>query len=180
MTGPSGRPGRASDLPSDADSPGILADILVEADGWPAEGDLQALVDRALAACRTAELPAIAEDAEVSLVFTDDARVRALNRQYRDKDRPTNVLSFPAAPLAPGRLGPLLGDIVIARETIAAESRAQGLDFADHLTHLIVHGFLHLLGYDHENDGEAAVMERLETAILGRLGIADPYAEPAN
>jgi probable rRNA maturation factor len=68
----------------------------------------------------------------------------------------------------------------MARETITAESAAQGLDFAGHLTHLIVHGFLHLLGYDHETDGEAAVMERLETAILSRLGIADPYAEPAD
>jgi probable rRNA maturation factor len=125
-------------------------------------------------------LPEIAEDAEVSLVFTDDSSVRLLNRQYRGQDRPTNVLSFPAAPLASGRLGPPLGDIVLARETIASECEAQGLDFADHLTHLIVHGFLHLLGYDHEADGEAVVMERLETAILGRLGIADPYAEPAD
>ena len=159
--------------------PAITADILVEADGWPPEAELQALVDRALAACRTADLPEIAADAEVSLVFTDDARVRMLNRQYRGNDKPTNVLSFPAAPLFPGRLGPPLGDIVMARETIAAESAGEGLDIADHLTHLIVHGFLHLLGYDHETDGEAAVMERLETAILGRLGIADPYAEPA-
>ncbi len=123
------------------------------------------------------KLPAIADDAEVSLVFTDDERVRVLNRQYRGKDAPTNVLSFPAAPLAPGRLGPPLGDIVLARETIAAKSVAEGLDFAHHLTHLIVHGFLHLLGYDHEADGEAALMERLETAILARLAIADPYAE---
>jgi probable rRNA maturation factor len=112
-------------------------------------------------------------------VFTDDASVRVLNRQYRGQDRATNVLSFPAAPLHPGRLGPLLGDIVMARETIAAESAAAGLDFADHLTHLMIHGFLHLVGHDHESDDEAAIMERLETAILGRLGIADPYAESA-
>lgn len=155
----------------------VRADILVEADGWPPESDLQALVDRALAACRVAELPALAEDAEVSLVFTDDARIRVLNRQYRGKDAPTNVLSFPAAPLLPGRLGPPLGDVVLALETIAAESSAQGLRFADHLTHLILHGFLHLVGHDHEKDGEAAVMERLETAILARLAIADPYGE---
>ncbi len=138
------------------------------------------MVDRALGACHAAELPPLAADAEVSLVFTDDARVRVLNRQYRGKDKPTNVLSFPAAPLYSGRLGPLLGDIVMARETIVAESATQGLDFADHLTHLIIHGFLHLVGYDHETDGEAAVMERLETAILARLGIADPYAESAD
>ena len=141
---------------------------------------MQALVDRALSAAQAAELPAIAEDAEVSLVFTDDARVRVLNRQYRGQDKPTNVLSFPAAPLIPARLGPPLGDIVMARETIAAESAAQGLDFAGHLTHLIVHGFLHLVGYDHEADDEAAMMERLETVILDRLGISDPYAESAD
>lgn len=151
--------------------------MLMEADGWPAEAALQALADRALSACLEEDLPAIADGSEVSLVFTDDARVQVLNRQYRGKDRPTNVLSFPAAPPISGRLGPPLGDIVMARETIAAESASEGLDFADHLTHLIVHGFLHLLGYDHETDGEAAVMERLETAILARLGIADPYAE---
>ncbi len=155
----------------------ISADILVEADGWPPEAALQALTDRALAACLAADLPLFAGDAEVSLVFTDDERIRVLNRQYRGKDAPTNVLSFPAAPLFAGRLGPPLGDIVLARETIAAESGAQGLEFADHLTHLIVHGFLHLLGYDHETDDEAVVMERLETAILGRLAIADPYAD---
>ena len=138
------------------------------------------MVDRALAACLAAGLPAMAAEPEVSLVFADDARIRALNRQYRGKDRPTNVLSFPAAPLDSGRLGPPLGDIVMARETIAAEAAAEGLNFTDHLTHLIIHGFLHLVGYDHETDDEAAVMEQLETAILGRLGIADPYAESAD
>ena len=152
----------------------------MEAGDWPPEPELQALVDRALAACLAADLPPIADDAEVSLVFTGDARIRALNRQYRGRDRPTNVLSFPAAPLVPGRFGPPLGDIVLARETIARESAAGGLDFADHLTHLIVHGFLHLLGYDHATDAEAVVMERLEAAILGRLGIADPYRELAD
>ena len=155
---------------------GLVADILVEAGDWSPEPELRALVDRALAACLSARLPAIAEDAEVSLVFTDDAHIRALNRQYRGQDRPTNVLSFPAAPLVPGRFGPPLGDIVLARETIAAEAANQGLKFADHLTHLIIHGFLHLLGYDHETESEAIVMEGLETAILGSLEIADPHA----
>ena len=117
------------------------------------------------------------QEAEVSLVFTDDASIRLLNRQYRGKDKPTNVLSFPTPQLVRGRFGPLLGDIVLARETVAAESEADGLTFADHLTHLIVHGFLHLVGYDHEAAGEAAEMEGLETSILHGLGIADPYAE---
>ncbi len=118
----------------------------------------------------------LAEDPEVSLVFTDDAHVRVLNSQYRGKDAPTNVLSFPAAPVIPGRFGPPLGDIVLAAETVAREADEGGLTIVDHLTHLIIHGFLHLLGHDHENDDEAIVMERLETAILERLGIADPYA----
>jgi probable rRNA maturation factor len=150
----------------------------MEGGDWPPEAELQALVDRAIAACAAAgDLPPIAEEAEVSLVFSDDAHIRDLNRQYRGKDSPTNVLSFPAAPQIPGRFGPLLGDIVLARETVVAEAATAGLTVADHLTHLIVHGFLHLLGHDHEKDDEAAVMESLETAILDRLGIADPYGE---
>ena len=110
------------------------------------------------------------------MVFTDDAHIHRLNRHFRDKDKPTNVLSFPAGPPIGGRFGPLLGDIVLARETIAREAEGQGLTIDDHLTHLIVHGFLHLVGYDHVEDADAAVMERLETAILASLGIADPYA----
>ena len=102
--------------------------------------------------------------------------MRRLNRDYRGKDKPTNVLSFPRRRLLAGRLGPLLGDIVLAAETVAREAEDEGLALDDHLTHLIVHGFLHLLGYDHEDEAEAAVMEGLETAILGGLGIADPYA----
>jgi probable rRNA maturation factor len=118
----------------------------------------------------------VAEGAEVSVVLSDDARVRALNRRYRGKDSATNVLSFPAPPVAAGRLGPMLGDIVLAAETVTKEAAAQGVTLDAHLSHLLVHGFLHLLGYDHEDDRETTVMEGLETAILGRLGIADPYA----
>jgi probable rRNA maturation factor len=137
---------------------------------------LQALVDTAIAAALANGLPPITAEAEVSLVFTTDAGIRILNAQYRQQDRPTNVLSFPAAQLVHGRFGPLLGDIVLARETIQREAAEQGVTVADHLTHLIVHGFLHLLGYDHEIESEALAMERLEIAILARLGIADPYA----
>jgi len=115
---------------------------------------------------------------EISLVFTDDAEQRSLNRDYRHKDRATNVLSFPNmdddAPLAAG-LPRLLGDVVLARETIEREAREQGKSIADHTVHLLVHGTLHLLGHDHEEAGAAAEMEALETAILAGLGIADPY-----
>jgi len=116
---------------------------------------------------------------EISLVFTDDAEQRSLNRDYRHKDSATNVLSFPnmddAVP-SPSGVTRLLGDVVLARETVQREARAQGKSLADHTIHLVVHGTLHLLGYDHESAEEAAEMEALETAILAPLGIADPYA----
>lgn len=155
----------------------ITADILIEADGWPDEATLQAHVDRALAAALALAAPPLADDCEVSLVFTDDVTIGALNAEYRGKDTPTNVLSFPAARVSGDVFGPLLGDIVLARETIAREADTEGTGFEDHLTHLVVHSFLHLLGYDHEEEREATVMESLETSILATLGIADPYAD---
>lgn len=154
-------------------------DVLVEAGAWPDEAKLHAMVSRALAAAVEIARPPIVEGAELSLVFTDDAHVRGLNRQYRGKDSPTNVLSFPGAPGKPGAYGPLLGDIVVAEETVAREAADQALSFDDHLIHLVVHGFLHLLGYDHEDDAEAEIMEGMETQILAHLGIADPYAGAA-
>ena len=110
-------------------------------------------------------------------MFTDDRELRHLNARYRDKDSATNVLSFPAPAMVEGELGPMLGDIVLAAETVAREAAADGLTFTAHLTHLLVHGFLHLAGYDHDDDGDAAAMEALETAILARLGFADPYGQ---
>ena len=122
-----------------------------------------------------------AEDAEVSVLFADDAFVRDLNARWRGQDKPTNVLSFPAAPeKAPGPRPPgprPLGDIVLAFETVAREAREAGKPFDHHAAHLLVHGFLHLLGYDHETDAEAAVMEAREVRILETLDIPDPYAE---
>ena len=112
----------------------------------------------------------INEPSEVSLVLTDDAAVQILNRDYRNKDRPTNVLSFPTVN-APG----LLGDIVLSRETIIGEAVSGGKAVKDHLTHLIIHGLLHLLGYDHNSEDEAVVMEALEVEALAKLGIANPY-----
>jgi len=114
---------------------------------------------------------------EVSVMLTDDAALRRLNKTYRRIDKATNVLSFPAGDLAlPPDLPRLLGDVVLAVETVAAEAARDGKEFADHTAHLIVHGILHLLGYDHEGDDEAALMERLEVRVLARLGVADPYS----
>lgn len=152
----------------------IDIDMSIEAGGWGDGESLRPLVERAIEAA-TAELD-IAGDSELSLLFSDDAHVRALNRDWRGKDKPTNVLSFPAFPTAPGGpLPPMLGDIALAFETVAAEAALEGKPFDHHLTHLVVHGFLHLLGYDHEAADEAEEMEALERRILARLAIPDPY-----
>jgi probable rRNA maturation factor len=113
---------------------------------------------------------------EIAVVLSDDATVRKLNRDYRGKDKPTNVLSFPNdGGIDPdGGMAPL-GDVVLALETVAAEAKAQGKRAGDHVSHLVVHGVLHLFGHDHLKDAEARRMEALETKILAGLGIADPY-----
>ena len=110
-------------------------------------------------------------EGDVVVLLTDDTTIRDLNARFRDKDRATNVLSFPAAESA----APHLGDLVLAFGTCAEEARAQGKSLADHLTHLTVHGVLHLLGRDHEDDAEAGEMEAEERSILASLGVADPY-----
>jgi probable rRNA maturation factor len=113
--------------------------------------------------------------AEVSLCLADDAALRALNARWRGVDKPTNVLSFPSAPSGGVADAFTLGDIVLAYETLAREAEDLGVPLADHYRHLLAHGFLHLIGYDHESDVEAGRMEALETRILARLGAADPY-----
>jgi probable rRNA maturation factor len=156
--------------------------ISVEDDSWPSEEQLLAFCGKVLAA--SADFLAREEDQpfppmapEISLVFTDDAAIREINAEWRSKDMPTNVLSFPAFPLEPGGMpGPMLGDIVIARETVEREALELEKSFDDHLTHLLVHGFLHLFGYDHIETEEAEEMESLETRILAVLGLTDPYA----
>ena len=154
----------------------IDLELVVEAGSWPAEAELFALTRRALDGVVTTLADGDSPDSELSLVFTDDAHVRALNAGWRGKDRPTNVLSFPAFPRGKrGALPPMLGDIVLAAETVAREAQLEEKPLADHLAHLIVHGILHLIGYDHESDAEAEEMEGLERQILAGLGIPDPY-----
>jgi len=151
-------------------------EIVVESARWSGRRGVRPLLRRAIAGASTA-LPAKAarsiSGAELAIVLTNDSAIRELNRTWRGKDEPTNVLAFPTDPQA----GPhrLLGDVVIAYETLAREAKTERKPFDHHLAHLAVHGFLHLCGYDHETDRQAAAMERLETAILARLGIPDPY-----
>jgi probable rRNA maturation factor len=156
--------------------------IAVEADGWAEEHTLEAMAGRVLgfasAYLREREgQPFPSHPAELSLVFGDDEMIREINAEWRGKDKPTNVLSFPAFPVTPGKMpGPMLGDIIIARETVEREAVELEKSFEDHLTHLMVHGFLHLFGYDHIEMKDAEEMEALETRILGQLGLSDPYA----
>lgn len=142
----------------------------------------------AAAWCRRAAATALAGEAprlkgiELSILLADDALLRGLNRDYRGKDRPTNVLSFAAGDDDSGQDGRprLLGDVVLALETCVAEAEAQGKPLAHHLAHLVVHGVLHLLGHDHEDEAEAERMEACERAILARLDIPDPYGPDPN
>ena len=112
---------------------------------------------------------------EISIVLADDQVVRGLNRRWRGKDSPTNVLSFASGEAARAGRPLLLGDVVLAYETVAREAKAQGKPLADHLRHLVTHGVLHLLGFDHVAEAEALRMERLERSVLARLGVPDPY-----
>ena len=152
----------------------VEIDISVEAGDWPDEAALTLLVDRAVAAA-FAETGVVGSS-ELSIVFSDDAHIRTLNAGWRGKDKPTNVLSFPAFPFPKGgKLPPMLGDIVLAAETVAREATLEEKPFENHITHLVIHGLLHLLGYDHETDAEAEEMEAIERAALARLAIPDPY-----
>lgn len=163
----------------------LEVDADVVAGGWDLGFAWEELAARAVrAALEGAGQGAVIGDhgtVEVAVRFTDDAEVRELNRDWRGKDAPTNVLSFPM--LAPdevdaalGESGDrLLGDIALAHETCVREAGEKGIGVEDHATHLVVHGTLHLLGHDHGEDGAADAMERLETEILQGLGVANPY-----
>jgi probable rRNA maturation factor len=164
--------------------------IAVEAGAWPPEEEVRALTGRAVRAAVAAMAdapgggaPPSLEGTELSVLFTDDAAVQALNAKWRGLDKPTNILSFPQSGPKTGRkdvgqrpAGGLLGDIVLAAETVAREAALAEKPLEDHMAHLIIHGFFHLLGHDHAVDSEAEEMEQLERAALSRMGIADPYA----
>jgi probable rRNA maturation factor len=150
-------------------------DISAESESWARVPDIEACVRRAAeAAMRDGEAP----PSEISVVLSDDEHMRELNKHHRNMDKPTNVLSFPAARMkAPAGTPRFLGDVVLAFETVEREALEEAKPLENHVTHLVVHGVLHLLGYDHEDEEEAQLMESREREILSRLGIPDPYAE---
>ncbi len=163
-------------------APEIEIDTLVEAGDWARITQAESLATQAVIAALEAADADLPTRAEVAITFTDNAHIRVLNQQWRGMDKPTNVLSFPAADLpeaalAEGIAQPL-GDIIVALETLVAEAEAEDKKVEHHLTHLVVHGTLHLLGYDHIEDDEAEEMEGLERQILDGLGIDDPYSLP--
>ena len=150
---------------------GPAVDIDVQSPLWDAQPEADATVRAAIAAAAALST----SGGEVSILLTDDSAIRILNRDWRGIDKATNVLSFPApAILSKGDAG-VLGDIVIAYETLARECADEGRDFLHHLTHLTVHGYLHLVGYDHQNDADATAMESLESKIMTRMQLPDPW-----
>ena len=181
------RKGMMSAWQDSMDATEPLVDCVIEDDRWRAAG-LEALALRAVLAT-LADLSLPARGFTLSLLACDDARIAALNAEFRGKPMPTNVLSWPANARAPATEGALpeapeagppddpesLGDIAIAYDICAAEAQAARKPFADHVSHLIVHGLLHCLGYDHIRDGDADLMEATEVRILASLGISDPY-----
>ncbi|MEA2830924.1 MAG: putative rRNA maturation factor [Bradyrhizobium sp.] len=162
-----------------------MTEVLVVADCWQAEPDAESVIHRAIAAAAEIVNVEIVDldvgEAELAVMLTDDVGIRTLNSNWRGIDKPTNVLSFPAlqptGPSGPDDAPRMLGDIAIAYETTRKEADDEQKPFDHHLSHLAVHGFLHLLGYDHEKDDDAEAMETLEQQILAQLGIPDPYTD---
>jgi probable rRNA maturation factor len=157
-----------------------VTEVMIVADCWQAEPDAEAIIQRAIETAAGMVDTGLGE-AELAVMLTDDAGIRTLNNNWRGQDKPTNVLSFPALQPPAGRepddAPRMLGDIAIAYEMVRREADDEGKPFGHHLSHLAIHGFLHLVGYDHEKDAQAEDMERLEREILARLGIPDPYAD---
>lgn len=150
-----------------------VIDVAIETDAWRALEAPEVLATAVVAAALEVAALSLAADAEVSIVLCDDSFIADLNRKWRGIDKPTNVLAFPSG--ADPATTSVLGDIVIAYETAAREAVAAEVTLLDHVAHLMAHGFLHLVGYDHIDETEAEEMERLEVRILALLGIANPY-----
>jgi probable rRNA maturation factor len=157
-----------------------VTEVLTVAECWQNEADAEAAIHRAIEAAAEMVETDVGE-AELAVMLTDDAGIRSLNSTWRGLDKPTNVLSFPAlqpeGPVGPDDAPRMLGDIAIAYETTRKEADEEQKPFEHHVSHLAVHGFLHLIGYDHENDADAEIMEALEVEILAQLGIPNPYAD---
>jgi probable rRNA maturation factor len=147
-----------------------VIEVEIEDEAW-----IAALPDAVAVVQRSATVALGAVEGDVVVLLTDDAAVQEINARFRDRDQPTNVLSFPAADMTIPGHAPHLGDLMLAHGVCAAEAAAQGKTLADHLTHLTVHGVLHLLGRDHVDEAEAEAMEAEERTLLASLGVADPY-----
>jgi len=156
-----------------APPPALAIDVVVASDRWKESEKSEAIVRRAVTHAAAAT-PSTA-GTELAIVLTDDSAIRLLNRKWRGVDAATNVLSFPTKKTNGHHSARHLGDIVLAFETIVREARGEKKPFAHHIAHLAVHGFLHLIGYDHERDEDAAAMEQTEREILRELAIPDPY-----
>lgn len=168
------------DEPEPRSRPSVELDIATEAGDWSSFPDAEQLVSAAAAALVQQPQAAALAGGQASIVLADDAMVQGLNASYRGKDQPTNVLSFPFEPppgVVPPEAARYLGDIILASETLLREAADLGIPPAHHLQHLVVHGLLHLVGFDHIEAAQAEAMEALETRVLAGLGIADPYAD---
>jgi probable rRNA maturation factor len=153
-------------------------DIVIEDDRWCAHPHILEAAERAVAALHASAAPRLELLHAATVLLDNDAHVAALNKDFRGKPQPTNVLSFPSAGgAAPPEAPSYAGDVIIARETVEREAQEMGIPVIHHLQHLVIHGLLHLVGYDHTNDSDAAHMEALETHVLATLGVADPYAD---
>ncbi len=156
---------------------GVVLDIQIEDTSWAILENIETLCQKAIDQACVQAKPKPMNGAELSVLLTNEAEIQTLNKQWRNIDKPTNILSFPA--VLPNKIAksPLLGDLALGFETIAHEAKTDEKTFENHLTHLIIHGFLHILGYDHETDADALIMEALEIKILAKLNIGDPYAD---
>lgn len=153
-------------------------DIAIEDLGWHNHPDLPELIEKAVKASIEHAKLEFPDDAELSILLTNDDQMKLLNKQWRQKNAATNVLSFPGSDVQPGEPADgLIGDIVVAYRTVSSEAEANNIPFSDHFCHLVIHGFLHLFGYDHQNGRDAECMEALERKALAALGIPDPYLE---